>query len=93
MNTIDQQVDRPEARRVVGSAAISAALDTVVVFAALGWGYVAVIAVLHPYQLGIPILSWMPIRRDTFGIVCFAVSAVANFIRVLRRPSIGRDDV
>jgi hypothetical protein len=41
-----------------------------------GWIVVAVVAAFHPAGLTAVVASFIPIRRDTFGIVCFAASAV-----------------
>jgi uncharacterized RDD family membrane protein YckC len=88
----DQHIARRPAWRAAASAALSALIDTAVIFGALGWLYVAVIATLHPDDLSIPIGSWIPVRRDTLGIICFGASAVAYFIGELRKPSIGADN-
>ena len=60
-------------------------IDVAVVFGALGWVYVAVIAVFVPKGLLLPLTEVIPIRRDTFGTVSFAVSAIACFPREIRK--------
>lgn len=87
----DKQVDSRGVRCRIGSAILSAALDTAVVYGALGWWYVAVIAMLCPSELALSIVSWVPIRQDTLGIMSFGVSGVGYFIRELRRPSVRHD--
>ena len=88
----DQHVDRRAARHITEWALVWAFVDTAVVYGALGWLYVVVIAVFYPGGLSIPIVSWIPMRRDTLGIVCFGLSAVAYFLRGIRKPPVGADD-
>lgn len=85
-STPGQRCDRRKIPHIIGSAVLSAAIDTAVVFGVLGWLYAAIIAMLYPGALSIPIVSLIPIRRDTFGILCFAASGIAYFIREMRRP-------
>lgn len=54
---------------------------TLFVFGLFGWMYIAMNAVFHPESLSWPLTHLYPWpREDTFGIVCFAVSAVSFFI-------------
>jgi hypothetical protein len=46
------------------------------VFGLLGWLYVAACAAVRPQDMSLPITVLVPLRRDTFGTVCFAVSAL-----------------
>jgi hypothetical protein len=41
-----------------------------------GWIYVAAFAAFNPEKLSEFIVGFIPIRRDTFGVVCFSASAV-----------------
>ncbi|GAA2041199.1 hypothetical protein GCM10009839_49460 [Catenulispora yoronensis] len=50
------------------------AAETLMVAGLLGWGYVALVAVLRPDVLSTPISTVLPIRRDTFGALGLAVS-------------------
>ena len=43
----------------------------------LGWLYVAAAAATRPDSLSLPITAVLPMRRDTFGACCLAVSALA----------------
>ena len=45
------------------------------VFGLLGWIYVAFCAATRPQDMSLPITAVLPLRRDTFGSLCFAVSA------------------
>lgn len=54
-----------------------AVLECAAVYGLLGWAYVAVVAAVHPNALDVPIAALLPLRRDTFGIVCFASSVIA----------------
>ncbi|MGW2488525.1 hypothetical protein ACWCV9_15100 [Streptomyces sp. NPDC001606] len=56
---------------------IRATLETALVHGLLGWLYVAAIAAVRPSDLTVPISSLVPVRRDTFGAVCFALSALS----------------
>lgn len=57
-----------------------AVLETAMVHGLLGWLYVAAVAAVRPDDLAVPVSSLLDIRRDTFGAVCFAVSALAAFL-------------
>jgi len=51
------------------------------VFGLLGWIYIALVALIHPVTLSIQLTHLTPwIREDTFGIICFIVSAISFFI-------------
>lgn len=64
---------------------ITAAAFTLFVFAFTGWLYVAEIAVLHMSMLSLPISNMLPLRKDTFGAICFAVALVSLFVYMLTR--------
>lgn len=51
--------------------------ETVMVYGLLGWCYVAICAAARPQDLSEHIAVVLPLRRDTFGCVCFVASAVA----------------
>jgi hypothetical protein len=74
----------PEARlisTVPEARLISTALRTVWLYAAAGFGYVALSAVFRPRQLGTHLWHDLPwLRKDTFGIGCFAASALAYLL-------------
>jgi hypothetical protein len=49
-----------------------------------GWVYIAGNAIVHPQTLSMPVThfaSWP--REDTFGAVCYLVSAIALFVFLL----------
>ncbi|MFJ3640255.1 hypothetical protein ACIPRD_10935 [Streptomyces sp. NPDC090108] len=50
------------------------------VYGLLGWLYVAVVAAFRPDVLAGPVSALVPVRRDTWGAVCFAVSAGAALV-------------
>jgi D-inositol-3-phosphate glycosyltransferase len=81
------------------SEIVRAALSTVALYTAIAWCYVAVVAVLRPSFLSESVTHWLPVRRDTFGTVCFAVSAVTSTalgvlrVRNQERPHPGGKDV
>jgi hypothetical protein len=57
--------------------------ETAMVFGLLGWLYVAACAAVRPLEMSMPITALVPMRRDTFGCLCFAVSAVfAGWLQV-----------
>jgi hypothetical protein len=56
---------------------VRAAIEAVMVYGLLGWVYVAVYAAARPDDLSQPIAALVPLRRDTFGALAFAASAVA----------------
>jgi hypothetical protein len=62
-------------------AVLLAVLDIIALFAAAGFVYVAVMAVVSPNELTVHITNSLPVRRDTFGAGCFAISALAFFSR------------
>jgi hypothetical protein len=56
---------------------LRAAAEVVMLYGLLGWAYVAVYAAAFPNELDHPIAAVLPLRRDTFGVLAFAASAVA----------------
>ncbi len=58
---------------------IRAAAETAMVAGLLGWVYVAVLAAARPNVLSMHIAAVLPVRRDTFGIICLLSSALAAF--------------
>lgn len=80
------------ARERFWSAVAWTLLEAVTVFGALGWLYVAMIAVYVPDTTPHALTTWMPVRRDTFGIVCFASSAAAHVAIGLRKKPEGGGD-
>jgi hypothetical protein len=50
--------------------------ETAMVYALLGWLYVAACAAFRPEDMSAPITALIPMRRDTFGCLCFAASAL-----------------
>jgi hypothetical protein len=54
-----------------------ALLRTIWLYALAAFAYVALTAVFRPRQLSSHIWHSVPVRKDTFGIICFAVSALA----------------
>lgn len=65
---------------IIGLPVLSVVLDTAVVFGALGWLYVAIFGVVRPNDLPLWIVSSIPVRRDTAGIIFFGLSAAAYFL-------------
>ncbi len=54
---------------------------TLFVFGFAGWAYIAMNAVFHPQSLSWPLTHLLPYpREDTFGIVCFGLSAISFFV-------------
>jgi hypothetical protein len=54
---------------------------TLFIFGFAGWVYIALNAVFHPETLSWPLTHLLPFpREDTFGAVCFAVSAASFFL-------------
>ncbi len=66
-----------------------ALLRTVWLYALAVFAYVALTGVFKPAELGHHIWPGVPVRRDDFGMICFAVSAVAYLVLGLldRRPA------
>jgi hypothetical protein len=62
-------------------AVFLAVLDIIALFTAAGFVYVAVMAVVIPNELTVYITNSLPVRRDTFGAGCFAISALAFLSR------------
>jgi hypothetical protein len=59
---------------------------TLAIYGFAGWTYIALVALVHPATLPLPLThlaSWP--REDTFGEVCFIVSAVSFFGYLLLR--------
>jgi hypothetical protein len=66
---------RPRRRRV-----LVAFLEAVALYALLGWIYVALSAAFRPDGLAEAVAHWLPLRKDTFGLICFVASAGAYFL-------------
>lgn len=60
------------------------AAETALIYGLLGWCYVAVYAVFRPQDLSAPIAAVVPLRRDSFGCLCFAASALAACVLQIR---------
>lgn len=61
-----------------GGRVLAALLQTAWLYASAGFAYVALSAVFRPLQLSGHLWHGLPwLRKDTFGAVCFAVSALA----------------
>jgi hypothetical protein len=65
-----------------------AAVETVALLGALLWGYVAVVAMVYPDRLPVPLVSWIPLRRDALATLAFAVSVIAFFTSQRRRTTL-----
>ena len=61
-------------------AVLVAALETGAVFGLLAWAHTALVAGFRPDLLDHMLAWWMPVRRDTFGIAGFAVSALCSLV-------------
>jgi hypothetical protein len=55
-------------------------LNVALVHGMLGWIYIAAWAAVRPEGLSGQLSHWLPLRRDTFGVLCFTASALAYFI-------------
>jgi hypothetical protein len=75
---------RADTRR---SAVIVAAVETLALVGALVWAYVAVVAMVYPERLNVPLASWLPLRRDALATLAFAVSVTAFVVGQLRRSA------
>jgi hypothetical protein len=62
------------------SRAPRAAAEVVLIYGLLGWIYFAAYAAAYPHDLSVPIAAVVPVRRDTFGALAFAASALAAII-------------
>jgi hypothetical protein len=50
------------------------------VYGFAGWADIAMNAVVHPQTLSLPLTHLLPFpREDTFGTICFGVSALCFF--------------
>ncbi|MEZ0092693.1 hypothetical protein [Streptacidiphilus sp. EB129] len=70
MRTLPGPLGRPSVRPL---------LEVALLHGLLGWLYVAAVAATRPDAMAVPIASVLPMRRDTFGACCFAVSGLAAF--------------
>lgn len=54
----------------------------------MGGVYICVNAWVHPYTLPLMVTHLTPwLREDTFGVICFVMSALAFFgLQILRKP-------
>jgi hypothetical protein len=66
---------------------------TLALYSFAGWVYIAIVALVHPYTLGLQLTHFAKFpHEDTFGETCFAVSVVSFFIYNLLRSSEGTAD-
>lgn len=64
--------------------AVTALLEMLALYGIMGWLYVAVLAAVRPHDLARALTHWLPVRCDTFGTLCFAVSALAYLLLNVR---------
>jgi hypothetical protein len=91
----DGRIRRLGIRRLGIRRLAVALLRTTWLYASAGFGYVAASAVFRPRQVGDHLWHSLPwLRKDTFGIVCFAVSALTFLVLRLvdRRPAWPAED-
>jgi hypothetical protein len=70
-----------------------AASRTLALYGFAGWVYIALVALVHPYTLGLQLTHFAKFpHEDTFGEICFVVSVVSFFIYNLLRSSEGPTD-
>jgi hypothetical protein len=84
----DRQAKIPPARtstKTIAPAIALAVVETVALLGALIWTYVAVVAMIYPERLNVPLVSWLPVRRDALATLAFAVSVSAFFVSQCRR--------
>ena len=56
-------------------------VQTSFIFGFAGWVYIAMNAVFHPQTLSLPLTHFAKFpREDTFGAVCFTISAISFFL-------------
>lgn len=61
---------------------------TLAIYGFAGWAYIALVALVHPYTLGLQLTHFAPYpHEDTFGEISFAVSLVSYFIYSLLRSA------
>jgi hypothetical protein len=66
---------------------------TLALYSFAGWVYIALVALVHPYTLGLQLTHFAKFpHEDTFGELCFAVSVVSFFIYTLLRSFEGTAD-
>jgi hypothetical protein len=70
---------------------LRAALGSLMLGGFLGFGYVAMTAVLHPDRMPEPVVHFLSLRLDTFGAICFATSFVTQIALGLSRISRTRE--
>ena len=75
------KVGRP---RLSNHRAVTALLEMLALYGIMGWLYVAVLATVRPDDLAHALTRWLPVRCDTFGTLCFGVSALAYLLLNVR---------
>ncbi len=74
---VKPKVDRPRAST---HRTVTALLEMLALYGIMGWLYVAVLATVRPHDLAHALTHWLPVRCDSFGALCFAVSALAYLL-------------
>jgi hypothetical protein len=64
--------------------AVTALLEMFALYGIMGWLYVAVLATARPDDLAHALTHWLPVRCDTFGALCFVISALAYLLLNVR---------
>jgi hypothetical protein len=65
-----------------------AASRTLALYGFAGWVYIALVALVHPRTLGWQLTHFATFpHEDTFGEICFAVSAVSFFVYSMLRSA------
>lgn len=68
------------------------AARTLALYCFAGWVYIAILALVQPYTLGMGLTHFAPYpREDTFGEACFAISLVSFFAYNMLRSSQEKD--
>ncbi len=90
---IREESERNNRSRRGRHAVLLVALKTISLYSFAGWAYIAMNAIFHPATLKLPLshlLSWP--HEDTFGAICFVVSASSFFcLQLLERIDKAKD--
>jgi hypothetical protein len=61
---------------------------TLALYGFAGWVYIALVALVHPYTLGLQLTHFTKLpHEDTFGETCFVVSLISFFVYNLLRSA------
>jgi hypothetical protein len=89
-----REPNSPTGRDGGGRTLLVVGLKTLSLYSFAGWAYIAMNAIFHPDTLRLPVSHLLPWpHEDTFGAVCFVISAASFFcLQLVNRTGRAKGD-